>query len=502
MVFFVLADAGFRFLRSHLFLFVSVRLGNIMGNEIFRRLLFLPPAFTETANIGSQVARFRDFDSIREFFAGQSLIAAFELPFMLILLAALTIIGGKVALVPIAAILIFAVFGLAIWPTVRRTNEARDKSGSEKQTLLLELLANMRALRLSGAGSIWHKRYRSISVTAAVDQDKLARVTAFINAFSHGLVMAGGLATLAFGVNEVLNKQMSMGALVACVMLVWRILAPIGTGFGVLTQVGRVNKSVNQVNRLMNMPLEARQEAAVTAEKRLQGQIELSDVSIRYSTEAPPALLGINMVIEKGKTLVVVGHDGAGKSTLLKLIMGLYTPQAGRVLIDSINVRQMDPVALRHSIAYVPKSDYLLHGTIFQNLQFSNYVATEEQVRLAAQKVGLLEDIEALPDGFQSRIKNTNMGQFSSSFQKRISLARAFLRQSQILLLDEPESGLSGEESANLLVTLTEMKEENTIIIVTHDPGFFWVADKVLWLEKGRIKMWGSTADVAPKYLK
>ena len=502
MLFFVLADAGFRLLRSHLFLFVSARLGNIIGNEVFRRLLFLPPAFTETANVGAQIARLKDFETVRNFFSGPAFVALFELPFMAILLVAVALIGGWIVLVPIFAMLIFAACGVALLPEVRRSNAASAQSGSDKQAFTLEMLANMRPLKYTGATDRWFDRYRSLSATAAVDQYASSRITAVVNAVSYALVMMSGMVTLVIGVYQVIDGKMSIGALVACMMLVWRILAPLGVGFSIFTQIGRIAKSVDQVNRLMNIPLENRQGSNLAAAHHLVGRVAFSDVSIRYSSDAPPSLLGISFSVKPGETIAIVGHDGAGKTTILKLILGLYTPQAGRVLLDHVNARQLDPVSLRTSIAYAPKTDYLFYGTLRQNLQFANYSADERDIQLAASRAGLLQDVCRLQEGFDTRVKNVNLMQFSGSFQKRLSLARVFLRNSRLVLLDEPESALSAGEISAVIAALAESKGTATTIIATHDPSFFCLADKILWLENGRVKLWGPTAEVAPLYIR
>jgi ATP-binding cassette subfamily C protein/ATP-binding cassette subfamily C protein LapB len=502
MMFFVLADSGFRFLRSHLFLYVSNRLGNIIGNEVFRRLLYLPPAFTETANVGAQVARIKDFETVREFFGGQALIALFELPFMLLLVLALLFIGGGgIALVPLATMALFAAFGLLVMPAVRRNNQAVAQSGSDKQAFVLEMLTNMRAIRCAGGLENWRRRYRDISVRAAGHSDAMGRLNALVSAFSYGLVSLSGLATLVVGVHGAIGGSLTIGALAASMMLVWRILAPLGTGFGVFTQVGRIVRSIAQVDRLMAMGLENRQEASLTNLRQFNGLITFADVSIRYQPDAPAALLNANFSLEPGKILVLVGHDGAGKTTVLKLILGLYSPQVGRVLLDNINLRQIDPIQLRHAVGYAPKDNYLFYGTVRQNLKFANPTASDEAVDNALRRVvGLREEIEALPEGFDTRIKTDSAGQFSASFLKRLCLARVFLRDSRILLLDEPESRLSANEVLRLRDAIAELRGEYTVVVATHDPALFAVADKMLWLENGRVKGWGDAVDVAQRY--
>jgi ATP-binding cassette subfamily C protein LapB len=502
MLFFIIADTGFRFLRVNLFRYVSVRLGHIMGIEVFRRLLFLPPSATETANLGSQVSRVKDFESIREFFAGPAAIALFELPFLLLLVIALAIIGGPVALVPLGTMAVFALFGMIMMPIAHRTNASVAQSGSERQAFIVEMLASLRAIKHTGSSHIWNARHRALAAETATATYESACVAAVVNAVSYLLVMLGGLGTLILSIERVMAGIMSTGDLVGTMFIVWRILAPIGSGFGVLTQIGRTGKSIGQINRLMSIALETKQEATAAIDKGLMGRIAFSGVSLRYFPEAPPALLGVEFAVEPGEVTIVVGHDGGGKTTVLKLMMGLYHPQAGRVVIDDSNVRQFDPLVLRRSVAYAPKRNYLFYGTLAQNILLANPSATEESLLRAADQAMVLEEILAMPDGLQTRIGDHNINQLSLSFQKRVCLARVFLRNSRIILLDEPEYGLPDTLQAQLLTKLESMKGEHTLFVATHLPDFFRIADKALWLENGRVRAWGPAAAVARLYSK
>ncbi|MEO5354602.1 MAG: ATP-binding cassette domain-containing protein [Magnetococcus sp. XQGC-1] len=187
---------------------------------------------------------------------------------------------------------------------------------------------------------------------------------------------------------------------------------------------------------------------------------------------------------------------------MLKLMMGLYHPQAGRVVIDDTNVRQFDPLVLRRSVAYAPKRNYLFYGTIAQNILLANPAATEDALLQAADQAMVLEEILAMPEGMQTRIGDHNINRLSLSFQKQVCLARVFLRNSRIILLDEPEYGLPDPLQERLLRKLESMKGEHTLFVATHLPDLFHVADKALWLENGRVRAWGPAATVARLYSK
>lgn len=488
MVLLMIADGGLRFLRSQIFLFLSARIGNVVGNEVLRRLLFLPLSYTETANLGAQISRVKDFENIREFFAGPSLVALLELPMVALLLLALWFVGGQLVLVPLLALVLFACVGMVAYPAMQHRSAEASRVGSAKQSFLVELLTELEALQLARATRAWQERYRVLSAETAIAGYSASQITAAVNAFSYVMVMGAGLLTMGWGITEVLNGRFQPGALVTTMMLVWRTLTPIGAGFGVLLQFTRIRKSIEQLDRLMNIVLEHRQETTLAIHRELKGRVHVSGATLRYVPEAPPALLGVSFALQPGQMLAIVGHDGAGKTSLLKLILGLYVPQAGQVLLDGMNVRQMEPNQVRHGIAYAPRASYLFSGTVRSNLLLSHPAATEADLRRAVEQVGVLEDILALPEGFDTRLDETRLTQLSTSFKKRVCLARALLRPSKLLLMDEPEADLMPDEAERFADRLFDMRGHTTILVATRLPELIQLADRLLVLENGRVQ--------------
>ena len=364
------------------------------------------------------------------------------------------------------------------------------------------MLSHLRAVKLLGAVNLWQERYRTLSSEAAMASYNTVVVSSIVAGVSHVLVMGAGLATMAIGVTGVMDGTLSTGALIASMILVWRILAPMRTGLSILTQIGRIRKSVNQIDRLMNMRMDQQLDSNVSVSTKLRGRVTFSNVSIRYSKESTPALLGVNFDALPGQIIVIVGHDGAGKSTILKLILGLYQPQAGRVLLDGLNVRQMDPILLRHSIGYSSQANHFFYGTIAQNLRLAGPDASDEDLNDAMWKAKVMGEVESLPEGVNTRIGDHNIAQLSSSLRKRLNISRVFLRKPKLMLLDEPEAGLTEWEIGNLVATMKHIKGEGTIFITTHSGGFLDIADQAIWLEGGHVRMIGSGEDVKREYEK
>ncbi|SDL23096.1 ATP-binding cassette, subfamily C [Maridesulfovibrio ferrireducens] len=495
---FIFSDFGLRIIRSGMMSFIGARLGNIVGNEVFRRILYLPPSYTESASIGSQASRIKDFDSVRDFFSGQAFTSLLEMPFIVLLLFMMWVLGGPVVFVPLTAIVFFAILAVIYMPLVKRANAGVAKVGAARQEIVMEILTKVRAIKLTSTPRIWEKRYRQLSAECAAQSYRSSQLASQINVLTNTMIMAAGVSTMAVSVNGVIAGEMTMGALVASMILVWRILAPLRSAFVVMLQVERINKSVKQVDRLMNLDIEQHSESLLMLNRKMRGDIKFSQVSIRYTSDAHPALLGVNFSVNHGEFLAITGHDGAGKSTILKLIMGLYRPQAGMITINNTSLRQMDPLLLRRTIGYTPQVPQFFYGTIAQNLRLTHPTASNEELRKACEIVGVLKDIESLPNGFETRMGDYRMKQMHTVFLKKLNLCRSLVRPAPILLLDEVLERPSSEEGLFFIDMIKSMKGKTSVIAVTNHCEYLQAADKILWLEKGKVKLFGPRDGVLP----
>ena len=305
---------------------------------------------------------------------------------------------------------------------------------------------------------------------------------------------------MGIGVVLVLEEEISPGAIIACFMLIWRILSPLNTVFNVFTQLDQINKSIAQLDELMKLPLEDKPESKAISRSTLYGKIKFSKVSLRYSQESQPALINIDFEVKQGSIVQLVGPTGSGKTTIFKLIMDMYTPQVGRIFIDNMNIRQIDHLLLRRSISYLTDESHFVQGTIGQNLLLVKPSATPEELERALEKAALLDEVNAFKDGLATKIKENNIGHFSNAFKKRFGLCRSFLRASNIMLLDSPDKGLTPEQNDIIIKNIAELKGKNTVLIASENIKFFDIADKVIWLDEGRTKMVGNPLDIKEKY--
>ena len=497
----LLADTALRAIRSYVLAYNSARLGNILGNEVLRRILFLPPSFTERAAVGSQVSRIKDFEVIRDFFSSSAALTLLELPFVAITIVVMFILGGAVALVPVVMILLFIMTGAIMRPLIAEANTESSKFASRRQEFIIETLSNMRAVKYTGSVQSWQERYDMLTSRAVIHGFRASQLSFLSSTLSHIFMISSGVITMALGVVLVLEKAMSMGALVACMMLIWRVLGPLRSSFDTLPRFEQVKRSIQQLNKLMALSDERSSKVIQVSSQKIKGSVAFDRVSMRYTPQSDPSLLGISLKIQPGEILVVVGHNGAGRSTFLKLLMGLYQPQAGKVLIDGQDVRQMNPMGLRQSIGYVPQNCQVFFGTVAQNLRLASPIANDEDLTWAARQVDLLEDVLALPRGFNTRIGDAKAAQLPTSFQQRLNLARAFLKRPSIFLFDEPGNGLDFANDQVLINSIRKMKGKATVIISTHRPSHMRLADRLLWLEAGRIKRLGPVDELLDEFM-
>ncbi|NQU61729.1 MAG: ATP-binding cassette domain-containing protein [Rhodospirillales bacterium] len=503
----VLCDLSLRSLRAGVFSFIGARLDHIVGIEIFRKIVHLPAAFIERAAVGAQVFRIKNFETVRKFFTGPIAPALFELPFALIFIGVIAALGGSIALVPIVMLVLAAGLGMAALPLADKIAGKAEEAEIQKQELTIETLGGMRAIKYCGAEATWVRRYRQLSARAALRSFYMAQFSSLLETLSHVVIVAAGFVTVALGVSKVQSGDMTMGALVACLILVWRALQPLQTGLESLTRLTHVDSGVNHLNSLMGARPKEGLVPLAQSGKKIEGRITFTNVSIRYEADATPALDGATFDIKSGKIVAILGSNGAGKSTMLKLLAGMYHPDGGSIQIDGRDIRDINAAELRRSVAYVPQTPRFFYGTIAQNLRLSNPTATEEDLRWALRQAGALEDIEAMEQGsgdwkrtgLEVRLGDRGAGQASPGLIQRLNLARGYLKRAPIVLLDEPGNGLDLKGDKALIRALANLRGETTVFIVTHRPSHLKMADRIIWLEYGSVRSVGRPKVVMQK---
>lgn len=496
------ADFAMRQVRVRLQAYFGARLDEQLNETAFRHLIHLSLAHTEDAPIGSQLTRLKQMTSLHEAFTGPLANALFDLPFLLLFVAVIAIIGGPLVWAPVALIVVYAV--MAAWALPRTAAYVREAGNARAQlnNLTVEAVTAQRAIRDLSAEHIWLRRQRKMSADAAVANKKARELNSLIQTFSQSMVAIAGVAILTLGTGLVISGDLSAGALIAVMALSWRILGPIRNIFLSGLTLGQTLQSIQQIDRLVKMPLEREPNSGPSIPRTFKGHIVFDKISFRYPGAREPSLRGVSFEVKPGELLCLYGQSGSGTSTALRLLMGLYQQQAGSISIDGLDLRQLDKGEWRHALGIGLQATDLYHGTVAQNIRLARPDATDEQIDAVVRKLGIDKYFGgALDDGVNTRCSVTARSTWSDALKSRIILARAFIKDAPIYLLDEPAATLDSSGEQSLLSIIEEKRRESAIIMTTQRPSHMRLADKIIWLEQGAVIDAGLPKDIVPKIM-
>lgn len=439
----ILAESVLRIIRLKSVVWLGVRLDNIVSNIIFERLLLMKAAYTEGASISAQISRIKSFESVRKFFTGPLFSVIVELPFTLILLLAIWLLTGPLVYIPIIVVVLFVLMLFYYQSKLRVGMRASARSSSYRQQHGMETFIKMHALHHNGMSRSWWIRYKEKLSASSRASFHTNMISSVIDTTAHALSIASGVAVVSFGVHLIWDGSITIGALVATMILIWRILGPLQTLCSMLPRIEQLKNSIDQINRLTNIEIERSPTVLKRPIEHLNGHVRLTNVGLRYSTDVEPVFVGLDIDVQPGEIIAITGVNGSGKSSLLKLINGLYRPQTGTIRIDDTNIKQMEPIELRNYIAYMPQMPSFFEGSIKDNLLLVNPLATDEELATALTNATAMDEIEALEKGIETIIQGNNPS-LPSGFIYTLNLARVYLKKSNIMLLDElPNASLN-----------------------------------------------------------
>jgi len=489
---YLMVDLSFRLFRNHLFNYIGARLSYIVGSQVMRRILYLHPSKTSSPSVASQLSKIKEFESIHEFMSSMALPTLFDTFLIIVLIIGLAIIGGELAYIPIAGIVVFIIFGLMIRSLERKLAIQSSMSENQRNELLSEMVTGMRFFKTTGIAKKWLIRFKERSMESALNIYTSAKVSALVNAFSNFLIQSSGLVTVSFGVIKVLNQELSTGGLMGVMLITFRILTPLKSFFNTLSQFERFNRSVKQIDQFMNMELEIKDEEIVSG-TRLHGDIKYSNIYLKYSTNHLPALQNLNLNILRGQFVNLCGPSGSGRSSLFKVLMDLAQPQAGQVFVDGINVKQLSPIQMRYSFAHYPREIQLFEGTLLENILFAAPATHEQDIEKLLKRLCIWDDIRFLENGLNTLI-NPSQHNFTENFVRKIGLVRTLIKHADILLIDKPEIALTKNDLDTLGKLLEERRGVSTIITISNNPEVLKWADRAILMDKGRV-----THDATPR---
>lgn len=472
-----------RNLRSTGLSWLSGRLDNIVSNKIFSHLIGLSPDLIEKASVAAQVARIKTFESVRDFFSGSVFMSLLEAPFVFISIAAIAIIAGHLVWVPLFMIFGYVGVFLFIRHRIKIAIRIAAKASSARQQFTIETFEKIEGIRGHGLSEKWQEKFRHLSGREMMSHFSLAWLGMISETMAHTLTIIAAVMTVGFGVYMIWAGMMSTGALVATMILVWRVLTPFYSLCTMVPRLEQLRNSIIQVNNLMDIDTEAEEAMSFSRLPKLNGNVSFHNVGFRYNEDADKAFQNLSFEAKKGDLVVITGGNGSGKATVLKLIKSLHRPTEGTVRIDGFDIRQLDAPDLRRQIAYVPKSPHFFSGSVLENLRLANPLAREEEAIKALELADVWDDVQKLPEGIHTSIGTDGEEVITSSMASRLSLARAYLHPANLLLIDElPNTLLSGKTGQNLKDYLIRAKGKRTVIMCNYRADYMQIADTIVWL--------------------
>jgi len=478
-------EVAFGWLRTRLYSETSQKIDVELGAKLFRHLLSLPLSYFEGRRVGDTVTRVRQLEAIREFLANASLSVIVDPAFTIVFLIAMWIYSPTLFWVVALTIPAYVAISLLVTRPLRHRLDEKFERGSANNALLVESVSGMQTVKAAAVEPQWQDRWeRQLAGYSAANQ----RVLNLGNTGSQAVQFISKLslaAILYFGAEQVIAGAMTVGGLVAFNMFSQRVSGPVIRMAQLWQDFQQVRLSIERLGDVLNVQAEPGVGSRIVLPK-LHGDVRFEGVRFRYGLEGPWTIEDIDLHVAPGGTLGIAGSSGSGKSTLTKLLQRLYTPAAGRILIDGVDISQVDPAWLRRQIGVVLQENLLFNRSIRENIALANPAMPLESVMAAAQLSGAHDFILTLSAGYDTLIEERGVN-LSGGQRQRIAIARALVTQPRILILDEATSALDAESEEIIQTNLKAMARGRTVLIIAHRLSAIRQCDQIITLERGRI---------------
>lgn len=481
------ADCGFRYARSSAVAYMGRRTEHRMGLALFRKLLALPIDQIQKSDVEQQLARFRQFESLRDVFSGQTMTTLLDLPFIFIFLIVLFVLCAPVAWLVIG---LSVIFGFAIWLNLPK-QKALNAQAAERKTQLhshvFEATEKQRAIQRLGLVDHWRDRNAVLAKQAAQTARKASSFNLVSQAFGQTLMAIAGIGAVAISALGAIDGSISFGALIAVMALVWKVLTPLQALYSNAPQILSFAASKQQSDRVLALPEEVVRGIGQNHQKAFNGQITLSGVTHRYDATTAAVLSQVSLDIAAGEFVILCGDSNSGKTTLLDLICGFRQPSIGSIQLDGVDVRQIAVDDLRRSITYEQSRTELFYGTVYQNFRLASPSLSEADMTASLEAMQLMEEVQKFPDGIHTRLSESFRGSLSPTMLRSVALCRSLVREGPVLLLNDPSAGLDQPRKEALTKELARLKATKTILVATNDPTLVQLGDRFVYLDQGRV---------------
>jgi len=487
MALIIVFDYILKMLRAYFIDYAGEFVDKKVGNSIFDRLLQAPAAVV-AGPVGATANTFKEFDQVREFFTSATLSLVVDLPFIFLFIFVIYLISGPLAVIPLTAVPLVLLVGIAIQPFLSRVSEEIGGHNQEKQSILVETISGIESVKVLGGGKLVKERWKK----AATEHSSSSRISRSLAAIATNAAQSAQQMCLVgivfYGVFLVGDGTVSMGAMVAAVLLSSRTLAPLAQ---MANLFGRFNNAKTSYQRLAAFmeetkeTAEAQQSTSVIRRPSI-GDLEFRSVNFRYPGQEVDTLVGVNLKIQKGEKVAILGRNGSGKTTLIKLSSGLFGSTDGIVTYDGVDTKQIHNDDLSRSIGIVLQDVQLFSGSVIENITMGREGITQEDIVAAAKISGLDEFLGKMPGGYELVLQDKGNG-LSGGQRQAIAITRALVHKPSHFILDEPTSAMDMNAEQLFIKNFKEIYSDSTLIVVSHRMPLVNLVDRIIVMNEGKI---------------
>jgi ATP-binding cassette subfamily C protein LapB len=480
----IIFDFALKTLRAYFVDVAGARTDREVGETVFARLLAIR-LDQKRGSTGALAGVIRELETLRDFFASATLTAVVDVPFILITLAVIGMIGGTVVWVPLVMIPLVVIAGFITHPAMDRLAAQSMGQGLLKQTVLVETIGGLETVKTAGAAPILTERWLS-AIEEHSSTSLKQRLVANI-----GVTIAGSAQTISYagvvimGVGLIAAQELTMGGLIACSILSGRAVAPLGQIATLLSRISATRTAYRQIDQLMSSKPEG-PEGEPLVLTATEGKIEFRNVHFRYPGAPEKALEGVTFTLSPGERVALLGRVGSGKSTIARLVLGLYEPEEGVILLDGTDIRQLDPLDLRRKIGSAMQESLLLSGSVRENIALGRHGIGDDEMIEAATLSGTHQFMGQIANGYDRKLADRGEG-LSGGQRQSIAIARALAAKPKVLVFDEPTSAMDQQTESGLLDRLDSELKDRTFLVITHRTPLLRLVSRVIIMDRGKI---------------
>ncbi len=492
-----LLDFFLKFTRGYMLEIAAKKSDIIMSSIVFEKVLDLKMA-VHPQSVGSFANNLKDFESVRSFFTTATMTAVIDLPFAIIFLIVIYYLGGLLVLIPLLTMFLILGFALIIRKPLKESIESSHEASAKKNGILIETLQNIETVKsMSMAGK---QQWQWEESTGEIAEKNLRSrlLSSSIPNVTNLLIQLNTVFIVVFGVYLIHEFELTMGGLIAVVILTSRTVAPMGQAAALISNYSDAKSAYDVLSSIITQEAERPEGHEFVQREKFKGKIEFKDVCFNYPGTEISALSDVSFTINPGEKVAIIGRIGSGKSTIAKLILKLYDPTSGSIMIDGIDIAQLDPADIRRYIAYVPQDIHLFKGTIKENIVSSENHPDVADIIYATQISGVDDFVQTHPLGFDMPIGERGAG-LSGGQRQSVGIARSLMKDSSVMLMDEPSNAMDQTTEANLIQRLSKELANETIILITQKLSLLSMVDRVIVMHQSKVLLDDTKEEVTKK---